>query len=253
MPTEVFEKIVDDLSGIPKSHPLKITLSRINEPLLDRRLEYFHKLIAARLPNTKFTFWSNGTLLREGIFEWMAGHKGSTLVVSLNAVNEADHIRLMGFGLKRVLKNLDYVHRLKETGAFDIGVNLVAPWESVEQAEEVETFCRKRWPLFFVALRPFFEWVGESGKGDEYREETTSQIGASTEALSFACAQWFDLHILANGYATKCCIDESGYTYERYNCFTNNALDVFSLSRDLRDALPDRSHVSGCEGCRHLG
>ncbi|MEL7444433.1 MAG: hypothetical protein AAGK02_01310 [Pseudomonadota bacterium] len=178
---------------------------------------------------------------------------GSTLVVSLNAVNEADHVRLMGFGLERVLKNLDFVHRLKNDGAFDIGVNLVAPWESVEQAEEVETFCRERWPLFFVALRPFFEWVGDSGKGAEFRTQTTSKVEASTEALDFACAQWFDLHILANGYATKCCIDESGYTDDRYNCFTNNALDVFGRSRILRDELPDRSRVNGCDGCRHLG
>lgn len=76
MPTEVFEKIISDLSEIPAGHPLKVTLARINEPLLDRRLEYFHDLIAARLPNTRFTFWSNGTVLRQGAFEWMSNHRG---------------------------------------------------------------------------------------------------------------------------------------------------------------------------------
>ncbi len=254
MPTDVFEKIIDDLSVMPKDHWFQMALCRINEPLLDSRLEGFHDLIARKLPGAVMTFWSNGTMLREGAFEWMGGHKGARLVISLNAVNEADHVRLMGFGLKRVLKNLDYVHRLKADGKFDVAVSLVAPWESKLQAQEVADFCRQRWPLFSASIRPFFEWVGQSRKGGDYRQKTTEKNQASDAALGFACAQWFDLHILANGYATKCCIDETGFVGdERFNCATRNALEVFAESQWLRDDLPDRSGVSGCEGCRHLG
>ena len=193
-------------------------------------------------------------MLREGAFEWMANHKGARLVISLNAVNEEDHVRLMGFGLKRVLKNLDFVHSLKKAGKFDIAVSLVAPWESESQAREVESFCKERWPLFQIGIRPFFEWVGDSRKGGDYRNETTVKNPLSDSALNFACAQWFDLHILANGYATKCCIDETGFTGdERFNCFTRNALDIFAESKTLREHLPDRSGVGGCKDCRHLG
>ncbi len=254
MPTEIFEKIIDDLSVIPVGHRFQMTLARINEPLLDPRLKAFHQLIAQKLPGAVFTFWSNGTMLREGAYEWMADYQDARLVISLNAVNEADHIRLMGFGLKRVLKNLDHLHRLKEDGRFGISVTLVAPWESVAQAREVESFCKQRWPLFYVGIRPVFEWVGDSRKGSDFRQETTEKNVSSEVALNAVCAQWFDLHILANGYATKCCIDESGFTGdERFNCSTRNVLNVFDESRWLRDTLPDRSDVSGCEGCRHLG
>lgn len=254
MPTGMFEKIIDDLSAIPDDHRFQMTLARINEPLLDRRLKGFHELIARKLPGASLTFWSNGTMLREGAYEWMADYKGARLVISLNAVNETDHVRLMGFGLERVLKNLDRVHQLKEKGLFDVSVTLVAPWENEAQAREVETFCKSRWPLFAIGIRPFFEWVGESRKGADFRQGTTASNPLSQAALNFSCAQWFDLHILANGYATKCCIDESGFTgNERFNCFTRNALEVFGESQVLRDKLPDRSTVNGCEGCFHLG
>lgn len=254
MPTAMFEKIIDDLSVIPAKHQFQMTLSRINEPLLDSRLKSFHEMIAAKLPGAVITFWSNGTMLREGAFEWMADYKRARLVISLNAVNEADHVRLMGFGLKRVLKNLDYLHSLKERGEFDLNVSLVAPWESSAQAQEVNAYCRQRWPLFVVGLRPFFEWTGDSRKGSDYRAKTTVRNVASDAALSAGCAQWFDLHVLANGYATKCCIDESGFVGdERFNCFTRNALDVFAESRALRENIPSRANVAGCDGCRHLG
>ncbi|MEM9284261.1 MAG: radical SAM protein [Pseudomonadota bacterium] len=254
MSTPLFEKIIDDLSIMPPNHKFQMTLSRINEPLLDHRLETFHRRIADKLPGAVVSFWSNGTMLREGAFEWMAGHQGASLFISLNAVNEADHVRLMGFGLDRVLINLDRVHQLKDKGEFPVEVKLRAPYESEQQARQMKDFCTQRWPLFSLGLRPFFEWVGGSSKGGHERDETTARRAETAAALNFSCAQWFDLHVLASGYATKCCIDETGFVGEdRYDLSKHHALDVYGHSRWLRDELPDRSGVSGCGGCRHLG
>lgn len=160
----------------------------------------------------------------------------------------------MGFGLDRVLINLDRVHQLKERGDFPVEVKLRAPYESDDQAKEVRQFCADRWPLFSIALRPFFEWVGGSAKGGHERNETTSKRPETEAALNFSCAQWFDLHILASGHATKCCIDETGFIGDDdYDLSKRHALEVFAQSRWLRDELPDHSGVSGCGGCRHLG
>ncbi len=83
MPTELFEKIIGDLSEMPKNHKFQMTLSRINEPLLDRRMRSFHELIAQKLPGAVMSFWSNGTMLRAGAFEWMANHERASLFISL--------------------------------------------------------------------------------------------------------------------------------------------------------------------------
>ncbi len=254
MTEELFLKIIDDLTAIPVSHAFRITLSRINEPLLDRRLRYFHEVIADKLPSATPQFWSNGTMLREGLFEWMAYHSGATLTISLNSMDEEEHKELMGFGLKRVLTNLDYVHKLAEAGEFPLRVFLVAPYKSDQQADRIESTCIERWPLFTPGIRPFFKWVGGSGKGEEHRAASKGLTTTSQKAQHFTCAQWFDLHILASGYVTKCCIDESGFNHnETYNVSHRNALEIFAESARLRQQLPDRTTVEGCEGCQHLG
>lgn len=254
MDEETFEKIISDLEAIPQTHKFVLTLSRINEPLLDRRLERFHQLIKEKLPNAWPQFWSNGTMLRPGKFEWMAGFPGSSLSISLNSVDDAEHQQMMGFGLKSVLPNLDYVHSLKADKKFPITVKLRAPFENREQAHQFYTYCQERWPLFEAGIRPYFVWTGDIDVGQTERDRAQSGLPAQMSASSFSCGQWYDLHILANGYATKCCIDEAGFTdNDRFNCQTNHVLDVYAQTRVLREELPPRKQVAGCEDCLHLG
>lgn len=254
MQDSLFLKIIEDLSVIPTDHAFRITLSRINEPLLDKRLRYFHEVIAERLPSAAPTFWSNGTMLRKGAFEWMACYKRGVLSVSLNAIDEEEHTQMMGFGLKRVLANLDYVHALVEADEFPLTVSLSAPFQSDEQATRIEAYCKSRWPRFLIGVRPLFIWRGGSEKGADARVSSGISERAAWQAAHLSCAQWFDLHILANGVVTKCCIDETGFEGdEKFNAARRNVLDIYRESAWLREQLPDRSTVKGCEGCEHLG
>ncbi len=254
MSSDLFLKIINDLTAIPREHSFKITLCRINEPLLDKRLRYFHEVIAEKLPSSVPGFWSNGTMLRKGAFEWMSDHKGATLTISLNSVDEDEHRRLMGFGLKRVLPNLDYLHELVVAGKFLSTVILVAPFESDEQATKIDSYCSRRWPRFVVGIRPFFEWQGGSERGKVDRAASSSMVEKTQHAINFSCAQWYDLHILANGVVTKCCIDETGFEgNERFDSNRRHVLEIYGASASLRENLPDRSSVNGCETCFHLG
>ena len=40
MPTALIEKIIDDLTSIPRSVPFQLSPFKVNEPFLDRRLFY---------------------------------------------------------------------------------------------------------------------------------------------------------------------------------------------------------------------
>jgi len=250
MSTQLFHKIIDDLSKIPPTHKFSITLARINEPLLDKRLKKFSQLIAQKLPSASQSFWTNGTMLQPGNFEWMSSFPSASLTISLNSIDNKEHKKLMGFGVEKVFNNLDYLHQFIIEKKFSLSVNLSAPFQGIKKTTEIENFCSSRWPLFKLGIRPFFIWTGTSSKGEKEKKEYSSN---ATQLNHFPCAQWFDLHFLANGYMTKCCIDESGYSTDNYDASKMNALDIYSLSQALRETLPPRENVSGCNNCHHLG
>lgn len=62
---ELFYKIIKDLTCIPSHHKFDITLHRINEPLLEGRMEAFCREIAEKLPNANQKFFSNGLCWRK--------------------------------------------------------------------------------------------------------------------------------------------------------------------------------------------
>ena len=254
MSTELFERIVDDLSAIPHSHAFGITLHRINEPLLDRRMQKFSRLVAERLPSASQQFWSNGTMLKEGGFEWMSDYANANLSISLNSMDEEDHVQMMGLSLAPVLKGLDYLHSLVDSGKFTLPVTLCAPYQSKDSASRYLEASRARWPRFNPVVRPFFEWMGDSHAGGEQRIRFGLPSLSAHRATTFACAQWFDLHVLASGYVTKCCIDETGHRGDQdFDASQNNLLTIYRQTLAQRMNLPARSTVAGCEGCKHLG
>lgn len=250
----LFLKIIDDLSVIPRNHDFLITLHRINEPLLDNRMEKFHKVIAEKLPSARQGFWSNGTSLTKGNLEWMVKYKGASLSVSLNSIDEDEHIRMMGFGLESVFKGLDYLHGLAEAGDFPLSVSLLAPFISDHQACHFHNVCDDMWPLFKTGIRPFFKWMGSSDRGSEYRETHGFEGMNEAQIVDYPCGQWCDIHVLANGYVTKCCIDEVGFDGNpEFDVRKHHVLDIYKKGRWKREKLQPRGCIDDCGGCLHLG
>lgn len=256
LPEELFHKIIAELSELPPTHTFMMTLHRINEPLLDRRMKYFCGVVAEKIPSAIQQFWTNGTMLKEGEFEWMTQYQSAELTVSLNSMNEEEHLRMMGFGIEGVLQGLDYLHQLAESGRFTLPVTLCAPFIDERQSRSYGVRCRRRWPLFRPAIRPFFQWMGGMQVGTEYRDAAALPGAEENQVAGSPCGQWFDLHILANGYVTRCCIDENGNGGKViYDVRHNHVLDIYRRARrlSLRERLPARATVRGCKGCFHLG
>ena len=147
--SELFYKIIDDLS-VNNNSPMAMTLARINEPLLDKRLQEFSEHILSTFPKTNYTIWSNGSQLTSKNVNWISELQGNiSLQVSLNSINEKEHDLFMGIGLKDILNNLDYVHNHTS-----IKCALHAPFISIEQKEVFTKYCEQRWPNFQSSLRP---------------------------------------------------------------------------------------------------
>ena len=97
--------------------------------------------------------------------------------------------------------------------------------------------------------------MGVSSAGREYRDTSAlPDQSVIDEVSTMPCGQWYDLHILANGYTTKCCIDESGHNDDaKYDTRTRNVLEIYRENSINRCNLPARKDVKGCVGCLFFG
>lgn len=253
MEDDLFYKIIDDLSDIPPAHRVSFTLARINEPLLDKRLQAFSEYTKSRIPGAIQMFWSNGTSLNPGNYEWMTDFPGATLHISLNSVDPVAHKALMGISFDKVIRNLDRLHALKDSGGFGPDVLLHAPYQSEQAEAEMTARCARQFPLFKLHIRPFFVWQGGNRAGQSEQDAAGLVPMLPGAVTDLPCAQWFDLHVLANGFTTRCCIDETGFDQADFDLRHNHALAVFARSAGLREKLPGRGSIGGCETCTHLG
>ena len=74
MPTSMFEKIVDDLTAIPRLHKFQLSLFKVNEPLMEPRLYQFLELIREKLPNAVPTITTNASLLTDEHIQNLSKH-----------------------------------------------------------------------------------------------------------------------------------------------------------------------------------
>lgn len=60
--------------------------------------------------------------------------------------------------------------------------------------------------------------------------------------------------LVANGYVTKCCIDETDHEEAVvYDVRKRDVLAIYQEDKEKREDLSARAEVKGCEGCFHLG
>ena len=254
METELFYKIIEDLSNAGR-YPQSITLARINEPLLDKRLREFSVHIRKVFPKSSYAIWSNGLRLDQESANWINELGTETVLqISLNSIDATEHSRFMGIELEPVLDNLDYVH--KHT---TVKCNLHAPYLGEDRSREIRDYCKNRWPRFELRLRPIFDWQGTIASGiSSSKDDLNLPIDyedrfKDISILNQPCTQWLDLHVLASGYATKCCIDEAGYSDADFSLRDNHTLEVFAKTRFLREEIYARKTIQGCKTCLHPG
>lgn len=248
----LFYKIINDLQEIPIDHKFGLTLGRINEPFLDDRLIYFSDIIAEKIPQARQLFWTNGTSLTEDNIECVKKYPNSVLNISLNYIDNEEHKRNMGFGVYKVLLDLDELKKKKDKGQFDNIVILHAIDFDDKKTVHFRNFCRDRWPDFKINIRPLFYWR-HSNAGIDFDKDLKGEDNRKNIIENLGCGQWFDLHILANGFITHCCIDEQGFIDKQYNTELENVLAIYGHRKQLRESGLARNKIKKCVGCFHLG
>ncbi|GAB6053392.1 SPASM domain-containing protein [Magnetospira thiophila] len=199
MDDALFDKIIDDLTGIPQDLPFDINLSRVNEPMLDRRLYGFIARIKSKLPKASVNFPTNGSVLTERTVAKLSELGNlSHITVSLHETEPEVYERVLGIPFARTLAGLEILHRAKADGRVPFRVVLKKVGGDAAAKTAFALWCQTRFPLFQITFNDTTNWLG--------------LIEADPDAPlnTSPCAQWFNLMILADGRHALCCFDGTG-------------------------------------------
>ncbi|WP_437560464.1 radical SAM protein [Acidithiobacillus sulfuriphilus] len=162
MSDELVDKILSELSRIPKNIDLVITPHVVNDPLIDKRMFSIYKRINDEIPNAKIRIFTNGAPLTDSIIDKLAEVKNVLhLWVSLNTHVEDEYEKLMKMPFFRTIDHLDNLHKKKESGfvKHDIVISKVSQNDGTDQ--DFFSFVKKRWPLFNPTVIGLNDWAGE--------------------------------------------------------------------------------------------
>ena len=198
MPDELIEKIIGDLQAMPKNLPLIVSLFKVNDPLLDKRIFSIAHQVTNHLSNARLRLFTNGSPLTDSIVEKIAGiQRLEHLWVSLNECEETAYETLMGLPLRRTLEKLDALHARVAVGfPHQVVVSRVA--DQSERDLAFVRFVKERYPHFSTFLIGRGDWAGQVAGGQ------------TTATPPLGCERWFEVSIMASGKVALCCMDGEG-------------------------------------------
>jgi sulfatase maturation enzyme AslB (radical SAM superfamily) len=198
------------------TEPFFISPFKVNEPLLDARLQAVCERIATHIPQARIRLFTNGHPLTERHLDWIAGLPRGRLEhlwISLNSTDPTEYGELMKCSYSMIHDRLHALHARLRRGTFPhpVVVSRVVQGEGTAYTpaarllhERDVTFHRdvlKRWPCFHSVLIKRDAWLGYVTASDPRVPNT-------------ACARWFELNITAEGKVVQCCMDGQGeYVY----------------------------------------
>jgi hypothetical protein len=234
--SELFHKIIDDVASATR-HPELFIPCRLNEPLLDKRVFEFCAYVGRMMPTTRVGYFTNGTTINAKNVERLIQSENLGYInVSLNSHLPEEHRRLMGIDFGTVYRNLKYLHARVEQLSLRPSVKLTRVGDGTDRDLDYIAWCETEFPLFGAHLLPRFDWLGKT---------FSLEIGRIPQG----CAQWFQLHILANGREAFCCIDDDG-RFGRGDVSIEHALDIYNHPERFRlRKLRSRKAHDLCRSC----
>jgi len=242
--TAVMAVLVEQMSHW--THPFFISPFKVNEPLLDSRLNHFCLLIEAAVPQARLRLFTNGQPLTMYHVEWIANLKRvEHLWISLNSTDPYEYESLMKCKYAIVMRNLDALHAAVVKKEFTHPVVLSRVLQGGSNGQLLgDADCLfhrevlQRWPLFQTHLIKRDSWLGYVAPGD-------ARVPRSP------CARWFELSITAEGKAVLCCMDGKG-EYEQGDVSTQSLLEIYNnpFLTKCRQAAT-RQGIEPCQGCSY--
>lgn len=221
-------------------YPFFFSPFKVNEPLLDNRLQTICEQVRDNIPRAQLRLFTNGSTLTPKNLTWIAKlNNVEHLWVSLNTFDPVTHHKVMGLNLNNTLSKLDELHARIKTGEFPHKVTCSAVSVShVADAIFAKT-CSKLFPLFSPRIVKRDAWLG-------YTEAHDKEVPASP------CTRWWELSITSQGIASLCCMDGKG-EFAVGNANEKTLLEIYNQPTLLNRRLGTiaRRSVEPCMRCTY--
>lgn len=236
------------------TEPFFVSPFKVNEPLLDARLQDICLDIVKRCPKASLRLFTNGQPLTERHLDWIAALPAGRvehLWVSLNSTDAAEYEQLMQCKYSIVYENLHRLHARVVRGTFPHPVVVsrvlqgdakASTFAAQVTSDRDATFNRTvllHWPRFQSVLIKCDAWLG-------YVTASDPRIPTSP------CGRWFELSITAEGKVVQCCMDGKGeYVYG--DVTQQSLLDIYNAHayRRFRAHGTRKAVGAPCDQCSY--
>ena len=241
MPDALIEKVLQDLTAIPRGLPFQLSPFKVNEPFLDNRLFDILGAINHKLPNASITLTTNSTpITAKKLAQLAQVKKLGYLWISVNGHREVEYEKTMVLPYKRTMERLDMIHAAKSRGELPFRVVLSRVGDGTAADTEFVAWMKQRFALFETAVFQRGGWIGQVD---------VPQI----DVPDVGCMRWFELSITATGVVAHCCMDgQAAYPLGDVN--TQHVLDIYNAPayRQLRERQQSRLGAAPCNQCCFL-
>jgi hypothetical protein len=243
MSDALIDKIIDDLTQIPRNVPFNIAPFKVNEPFLDKRIFAVCAKINEKVPNAQLRLFTNGSPLTPAIIEKVSAVKNVVhLWISLNEVDPELYQKLMQLPLERTLQKLDVLHEMVRQGAFPHPVKISRVTDRTERDQAFMTFVQQRYPLFSLFMIGAGNWTGQVDVATERRVPPAG------------CFRWYELSIMASGKVALCCMDGEG-KHVIGDVNTQSVLEVYNdpgYKKMRQFTFSRKAAAAPCDTCRYF-
>ncbi len=244
MPDALIEKVIGDLSDIPKNVYFQFAPYKVSEPFLDSRLFDVLAMANAKLPSASISIITNGSPLTEKKIHQLGAVKNLAYInVSMNFDNPEEYEAVMQLPFARTVERVELLHRMHGEGVIRCPVRLTRVASNRNDDLSFMDWVRANFPRFKPDVAPRHDWIGAI--------DDPAGVAAVPDA---PCHRWFDLSITATGSVSMCCMDGAAQ-YPKGDVNTQHVLEIYNQPwlRELRKTLVSRRQArSPCNGCTYL-
>ncbi len=261
MSDELIEKVLSDLSQIPKTNKFIIQPYKISEPFLDRRLPSLIKKFLLFHEGSNVQIISNGSYIPDDSltqilsylnkdYVWRSTSDSSkisrlSLVFSLNEVQKDKYEKLMKLSFEKTVKNLKNIHQTLESTGYRIPIYLSRVSTSAKGDRNFTEFCEKEFPLFKNGLLKLNNWSSTNTYSTNHQQLSYEPLQAFKV---LPCKRWHDLSIMSNGEVALCCMDSGIAKLNLGNVKTHDCLELYRRKYE-KFIPPDNKRGSSSHPC----
>lgn len=242
MSDALIDKIITDLTDIPRDVKFQLSPFKVNEPFLDTRLFDILKTVNEKLPNATITLTSNASPITEKNLKKLNDvQKLEYLWISFNDHRPEQYTQTMQLPWERTIERLTMIHKAKAAGSLNAAVILSRVGDNTQTDTEFQEWVAQHFPLFQTCIFQRGGWLGQAN------------VDLNVPVPNVGCLRWFDLSITSTGKVAHCCMDgKAEWSIGDVN--HQHVLEVYNHPdyRVLREKTQSRLTVSPCNTCTFL-